>query len=30
VAKRARAISDDLREEINKSLEEQYGHEAVR
>jgi len=30
VAKSARAISDDLREEINKSLEEQYGHEAVR
>jgi NitT/TauT family transport system ATP-binding protein len=30
VAKNAREILDDLREEINKSLEEQYGHEAVR
>ena len=30
VAKSAREILDDLREEINKSLEEQYGHEAVR
>ncbi len=29
VAKNAREILDDLREEINKSLEEQYGHEAV-
>jgi NitT/TauT family transport system ATP-binding protein len=28
VAKSAREILDDLREEINKSLEEQYGHEA--
>ena len=30
VAQSAREILDDLREEINKSLEEQYGHEAVR
>jgi len=30
VARNAREILDDLREEINKSLEEQYGHEAVR
>ena len=30
VARSAREILDDLREEINKSLEEQYGHEAVR
>jgi NitT/TauT family transport system ATP-binding protein len=30
VAKGAREILDDLREEINKSLEEQYGYEAVR
>jgi NitT/TauT family transport system ATP-binding protein len=30
VAKSAREILDDLREEINKSLEEQYGHEALR
>jgi NitT/TauT family transport system ATP-binding protein len=30
VAKSAREILDDLREEINKSLEEQYGHEAAR
>ncbi|MGA8150841.1 MAG: ABC transporter ATP-binding protein [Terriglobales bacterium] len=30
VAKNAREILDDLREEINKSLEEQYGYEAVR
>jgi NitT/TauT family transport system ATP-binding protein len=30
VAKSAREILNDLREEINKSLEEQYGHEAVR
>jgi NitT/TauT family transport system ATP-binding protein len=30
VARTAREILDDLREEINKSLEEQYGHEAVR
>jgi NitT/TauT family transport system ATP-binding protein len=30
VAKNAREILDHLREEINKSLEEQYGHEAVR
>jgi len=30
VAKTAREILDDLREEINKSLEEQYGYEAVR
>jgi len=30
VAKSAREILDDLREEINKSLEEQYGHEAIR
>lgn len=29
VAKNAREILADLREEINKSLEEQYGHEAV-
>lgn len=30
VAKSAREILEDLREEINKSLEEQYGHEALR
>jgi sulfonate transport system ATP-binding protein len=30
VAKSARQILDELREEINKSLEEQYGYEAVR
>lgn len=30
VAKCAREILDDLREEINKSLEEEYGHEASR
>ena len=30
VARTAREILDDLREEINRSLEEQYGHEAVR
>lgn len=30
VAKCAREILDDLREEINKSLEEEYGHEATR
>jgi NitT/TauT family transport system ATP-binding protein len=30
LAKSAREILDDLREEINKSLEEQYGHEALR
>jgi NitT/TauT family transport system ATP-binding protein len=30
VAKSAREILDDLREEINKSLEEQYGLEAAR
>jgi NitT/TauT family transport system ATP-binding protein len=30
VAKTAREVLDDLREEINKSLEEQYGYEAVR
>ncbi len=30
VAQSAREILDDLREEINKSLEEQYGHEALR
>jgi NitT/TauT family transport system ATP-binding protein len=30
VAKSAREILDHLREEIDKSLEEQYGHEAVR
>jgi NitT/TauT family transport system ATP-binding protein len=30
VAKSAREILNDLRAEINKSLEEQYGHEAVR
>lgn len=30
VAKSAREILDHLREEINKSLEEQYGHEAIR
>jgi NitT/TauT family transport system ATP-binding protein len=30
VAKSAREILNDLREEINKSLEEQYGREAVR
>jgi NitT/TauT family transport system ATP-binding protein len=30
VAKTAREILDDLREEINKSLEEQYGAEAAR
>ncbi len=29
VAKSAREILNDLREEINKSLEEQYGHEAA-
>jgi len=29
VAKSAREILDDLREEINKSLEEQYGHETA-
>ena len=30
VAKTAREILDDLREEINKSLEAEYSHEAVR
>ncbi len=30
VAQAAREVLDDLREEINKSLEEQYGHEAHR
>jgi NitT/TauT family transport system ATP-binding protein len=30
VAKSAREILNELREEINKSLEEQYGYEAVR
>jgi NitT/TauT family transport system ATP-binding protein len=30
VAKNAREILDELREEINKSLEEQYGNEAIR
>jgi NitT/TauT family transport system ATP-binding protein len=30
VAKSAREILDDLRVEINKSLEEQYGYEAIR
>lgn len=30
VAKSAREILNELREEINKSLEEQYGHEALR
>ena len=30
VAKSAREILDELREEINKSLEEQYGYETVR
>jgi NitT/TauT family transport system ATP-binding protein len=30
VAKSAREILDDLREEINKSLEDQYGNEAIR
>jgi len=30
VARSAREILDDLREEINKSLEEQYGHETHR
>jgi NitT/TauT family transport system ATP-binding protein len=30
VARTAREVLDDLREEINKSLEEQYGYEAVR
>ena len=30
VAKSAREILDDLREEINKSLEEQYGYESAR
>lgn len=30
VARSAREILDDLREEINKSLEEQYGYEATR
>jgi NitT/TauT family transport system ATP-binding protein len=30
VAKNAREILDELREEINKSLEEQYGREAIR
>jgi hypothetical protein len=29
VAKSAREILDDLREEINKSLEEQYGQKEV-
>ena len=29
VAGKAREILDDLREEINKSLEEEYGHEAI-
>ncbi len=30
VAKSAREILDELRDEINKSLEEQYGYEAIR
>jgi NitT/TauT family transport system ATP-binding protein len=30
VAKSAREILQDLREEINRSLEEQYGHESLR
>src|SRR5215470_12131193 len=30
VAHAAREILNDLREEINKSLEEQYGHEAIQ
>jgi len=30
VANKAREILDELREEINKSLEEQYGYEATR
>ena len=30
VAKSAREILDELREEINKSLEEQYGYEAIQ
>jgi NitT/TauT family transport system ATP-binding protein len=30
VAKSAREILDELKEEINKSLEEQYGHEPTR
>src|SRR5690348_15612825 len=30
VAKSAREILDDLREEINRSLEAEYGHEALR
>jgi len=30
VARSAREILDELREEINKSLEEQYGYEALR
>jgi NitT/TauT family transport system ATP-binding protein len=30
VAQTAREILDDLRDEINKSLEEQYGYEAPR
>jgi len=30
VAQTAREILDDLREEINKSIEEQYGYEAVQ
>jgi NitT/TauT family transport system ATP-binding protein len=30
VARNAREVLEDLREEINKSLEDQYGHEALR
>jgi len=30
VAQAARQILDELRDEINKSLEEEYGHETVR
>ena len=30
VAQMAREILDDLREEINKSLQEQYGYEGPR
>ena len=30
VAQMAREVLDDLREEINKSLEEQYGYEEPR
>src|SRR5207237_3342582 len=30
VAQTAREVLDDLREEINKSLEAEYGHETIR